>query len=960
MRYRLREQLVEFEVPSFDTDDVRALLEAWGAPSTINNEVIAQLIRASSAGHPQLVYATVSWLYETGWQTSPGMLDSLLSGDPARQVRQDYLRLIPSLIPEQSTREFLYRLSVVSHPFTTEIARLVANVEPEIGLAAERLARLNGPWVTQLSGTLFEASSLVREIDQDNLSKSLVVGIHAAVADKLLSESSIPIQQITNIVSHLFASNQGNRLAMFIIQMTNSVKTQEQANYLVWMTGLFLDDAPRKILVDAELMIGVRACQVRLKMMGGKNSAGLLADLDRRIGEINIQTELAVAMVGFAYLNTGIFIDSVPAIIGLRQSVKFVRLTGQYPSLMEGMKTFESADGGSPWHLAWFSMMRATALQEYLDILELLETLSSEEVTALFANTMVDETPYIWLDKLWNSTADQQPTETVWNDILGVFQRFQDLAYRAHLSRLLVATKRSRAIVYADYLKKTDDAIKEFQGELPEKQATDEFMIAYTTASILSDAGRHEEAIPFYEDVYRQKSEAFSYYRFDTMRRLTEACGKSMQWGLSAAWCIKTILYGRQRDLVPLDDQIEMLGELAWIRWSQGKFPQAAAAMYAAAKLSLEFGSAPSQRRKEVLIKLGHVMGWMTFTKLGGDDQAIRTIEGEPYIKPFPGLISRRRGAIAQLDRPGIYWLYYQLGLFAERSGAARLSWVAFSKAIELAETAQLKLLVASIDMSRVTLAARHESSQEALRIALSGAQYLGVMGVKKFSSQELASSHESLDEAWYALDQKARGDAQRPIFWLSFAPAVCAMLELEIPSEEAREKLGLWKSAFATSSLVEDREYWERMTALADLVFQPDLGRDAIQLQRPQNDQDSYQLRFVWYIALSVQQNAPLNEIAKAQAIVYAYVLDNPTTCRYLKLGLGLLIMNTWRYILKNRGFYLRNPMKLRRLISEETKRITDETVARILLTATDAVGTELDASVNSTLNSLRQTNRG
>ena len=178
------------------------------------------------------------------------VLEKILAGDPAKDIREETIRFLPNLVDDNATRQYLYRLSLLFHSFDEELALAVANVEPAVPLPAEKLVELHGPWLSRTQRGTFEVSPLLRGSGELNLAADLRESVHAIAADVLLTRSPIPADQVHNIALHLFASNQGNRLAVFLVQALMKVETKSQAEYFDWAAGLFLKDAPKQIHVS--------------------------------------------------------------------------------------------------------------------------------------------------------------------------------------------------------------------------------------------------------------------------------------------------------------------------------------------------------------------------------------------------------------------------------------------------------------------------------------------------------------------------------------------------------------------------------------------------------------------------------------------------------------------------------------------------------------------------------------
>ena len=198
-------------------------------------------------------------------------------------------------------------------------------------------------------------------------------------------------------------------------------------------------------------------------------------------------------------------------------------------------------------------------------------------------------------------------------------------------------------------------------------------------------------------------------------------------------------------------------------------------------------------------------------------------------------------------------------------------------------------------------------------------------------------TSQIDIHQAWDALPVDIRCQVQHLLFHTSVYPAIDYFLEARASYAMVAEQLNQWRWTFERAEL-ENKEHWSLLIDAIELVFKPDMGQSRIREKLDRISAADSDFRLIYYLALSIQFDTPLNEVVIFQALVYQFVLNsrnviNPT-------GAGDLIIRTWQHILQVRGFFLRYPMQFRQILSGLSDKPGRREVAQVLLAAADSTG--------------------
>jgi hypothetical protein len=269
---------IESTIPPMTQQDIDEMLTAAGAFPALHHPGFLDLIHSATRGHPALVAATISFLRSNEWTVDE--LIPILKGDHLEGVRAETRRKIFQLLPNDNLRELIYRLSLIGTPFDIALVRDVAAVQPQVPHPVELLTELTGPWIYKLVSDRFEVSPLLSNAGQDILDKTVQQKIHLQIAFYYFSKRTIDQMQAFQIIIHLTAARDWQTLTGFLLRLTSELREKSHAEAFELVTMLFTgwpEDIP------LPLRIALRAAQIRILTLLGKDAEHCIVDLDTMI-----------------------------------------------------------------------------------------------------------------------------------------------------------------------------------------------------------------------------------------------------------------------------------------------------------------------------------------------------------------------------------------------------------------------------------------------------------------------------------------------------------------------------------------------------------------------------------------------------------------------------------------------------------------------------------------------------
>jgi hypothetical protein len=281
----------ESSTPPMTQQDIDEMLTAAGAPPALHGSANLNLIQSATHGHPALVAATISFLRRNNWTVDEPML--ILKGDPLEEIRAETRRKVFHLLRDENLCTLLYRLSLTTTSFDREFVRAVAAVYPPIQRPTELFAELTGPWVYNLGSDRFEVSPLLSNAGQNTLDPEVQRRIHLSIVSHYLRRRSITSTRVFQIITHLMAANDPQRLTEFLLQVASQINERSHAKVfepIMMMFTSWPQDVP------SALRVAIRTIQIRILILLGNDAESCIAELDmmvRQIEIVDLQTAMA-------------------------------------------------------------------------------------------------------------------------------------------------------------------------------------------------------------------------------------------------------------------------------------------------------------------------------------------------------------------------------------------------------------------------------------------------------------------------------------------------------------------------------------------------------------------------------------------------------------------------------------------------------------------------------------------
>jgi hypothetical protein len=628
-------QIVTRSCPYFSSSDIQLLLNQARVPKELQQENIAVWITALTKGHPTLVLATIKWLEQQGANVSLSTYDGLIAGEPIKDTLEYNRRLLLSTL-DNSSKDLLYRLSIVGEKFDREFALDIANIAPQIAYPGNTLDNLVGPLLERSSGEFLEVTPLLENSGKENLPLATQKQVHLISVQRYLQQGIIKITDSHNLIIHLLLAQDYVRFAEILVKLLQSTTTKAQAKYIDWACALFLGVSwPDELNIGYRIMI--RAAQVRnLALAEGKYEKAN-DDLNSLLAQANVE-EFAPPVL-FAYLNTGFANLDLPIEITIPRSFEFIHILYRSPAL------HEIIDGDLLNQLPimiWAQGMRAQNKEQVSLFIDEIKGLSDSEQQFLFSASMVMEEAVHMIDQCWFFEASKPEEQQDWLSILSFLDNIEEYDYVKNNLFFQMAIARSRAVIFSDYLKQPSKALETLDSLSTSEDPDATFLKYYSIGCVSSDGGNIKIAVDSFTKAFSAGGSAFSFYRVDTIRRLAIEKSRQRDWEPAKSLFINAIHRFSQieGDYFSNWDRLELFGEVAYIHWSNKNLTKTCGAMYGYVMGLVMEKDIENPRYKEAFNKAGHGLGWFAVIANTGEAPS-KTTTGDNYTSVYAGLFGQ-------------------------------------------------------------------------------------------------------------------------------------------------------------------------------------------------------------------------------------------------------------------------------------------------------------------------------
>lgn len=462
-----------YPVPSFSESEILELLIQFGLTDNKKARLLAQLILGKTKGHVQLVHAYVSFLKGSNFDSS---VNAVLSEQPAgvADLKKYALQTITELY-DQTTQNFIFKLTLIDGIFTKEQALRIAKHSPSVPNPGIAFDRITGAWIEPLGHPYFRISPLIESTAHEILDTESINDLHRVIANAIFDSQSLSLNEFSTAFFHSWKAQDEETLkrgALGALKEPNKNFWKNLSEYIFWFANINTDRTFGLFSKNARVNNLLRAVQYKIAAHQNQSVAATICKLMDTETELNgPKSDLDAIMNRIQF----IFI-----VVALSEPVKLptaylLKLIFELKSIVERHPEFEILNelpvipdaisdgmGNSKTDISSLFLMiipRCGTFSDFNEALELIDTLSLSEKSFLFRR--VGDSDFLndhWISLVINNESKVKNPD--WNTALTILENWIPKTLSWNLNKFSSAMIKGCTHINVEFLKDLETAYK--------------------------------------------------------------------------------------------------------------------------------------------------------------------------------------------------------------------------------------------------------------------------------------------------------------------------------------------------------------------------------------------------------------------------------------------------------------------------------------------------------------------
>lgn len=610
---------------------------------------VLRVLQVFSAGFPALALRLADFLRENDWRISSPVFEALLKGDLS-QEQQDIVHQTIRLVLHEEELRVAYVTGMIDVPMTkSECLKFLGEVDQDLEQAESKLDSITGPWLVRSSEGHYRPVSLAGPIADRNLSSATKLKVHSVLARILLRRKHLGLLSASACIMHLLKAGEADRAGIFLVMALSSFEKPggeaEKGNILdaYWLSAALPEG------MSTRVRMLVRSAQIKRQLFLGNTVDELLKDFESLVSRSSDEDS---PVVGIAGLNASLALadhDPIAAARLVLQSLGHMDRSLQRPDLREFVPS--PPEGLSYQDSFWIVLSHLHSIEQIESLVDVLSEVPDGLRKELERSSIYSELCLVVPSRPYLGEHERRT-----RDFSSIGERLAKIGSRlfeAHSVRLAAGCYRAAVFCHGevkDYVKirellATGRAL--FEDHAAEKAlvvaACARHLPVPESAGILSGSSEILETLqqhwPWdYKDVLL------------LMLKFNDIPGYSRNTSDRTAQSLDAFV--RMQNILPTDEVVSILAELAIYYWRVGDHVLAADHLLRAFEKALEM-TCDTPREKGVVCILVHIAGYLTLVFRGEKLPAFAS-DTNLYAEPYQGVFHRFRPEVAALFDPSL------------------------------------------------------------------------------------------------------------------------------------------------------------------------------------------------------------------------------------------------------------------------------------------------------------------
>lgn len=461
-----------YPVPSLSLNEIAELLTLFGQQDRKDGEILSRLIFAKTRGHVQLVYAYVASLKERNFDTAVHVLTTEQPAEVA-DLKKYALQTVAELY-DQTTQNFIFKLTLVSGIFTKEQALRIAKHSPAVVNPGIVFDKITGAWIEPLGNPYYRISPLIEGTAHEIIDSKDIIELHRTIANAIFDSKSISLNEFSTAFFHSWEAQEEEALkrsALGALKETDRNFWKNLSEYIFWFSMVKMDQPFELYGGNPRVNNLLRAVQYKIAAHSNHKAAVKICNVMDKETELSgktIDQESLMNRLQFIFI-----------VVALSEPIKLstaylLKLIFELRALVEKYPEFEILNelsiipdaisdgmGHSQTDIASLFLViipRCGSFKDLDEALELINNLPLSERAFLFKR--VGSSDFLndhWITLVVNNEAKSKTPD--WNTSLEILGKWADKTFAWNLPMFTAAIVRGITHVNVEFLRRFDQAL---------------------------------------------------------------------------------------------------------------------------------------------------------------------------------------------------------------------------------------------------------------------------------------------------------------------------------------------------------------------------------------------------------------------------------------------------------------------------------------------------------------------
>ncbi len=258
----INSDFTEINIPLLTKDETLEVLKTY--TNTKKNLKYLDSIYTVSQGYPIYVQVICKYLEDKNWSLDVDEFFKFLTGEAFNNLSDETYQKLLSTTEDESARELLYRLNIVSGDISNDIIKLVCKASPIINKPIEKIIKLTGTWLQKNENNTYTMSPLIRRLGKENLASTTVIEVNNSLGKFILAKESKSQYDVQSAMLYLVNGESYDEAGMVFISVLQFYITKTN---LLKESGLdiFWSSTPLPTGMSTTLKILIRTLQLYIE-----------------------------------------------------------------------------------------------------------------------------------------------------------------------------------------------------------------------------------------------------------------------------------------------------------------------------------------------------------------------------------------------------------------------------------------------------------------------------------------------------------------------------------------------------------------------------------------------------------------------------------------------------------------------------------------------------------------------